>query len=658
MSEQAQKEVPKPGTSALHFCMLGLVLLNLVFVYLTEVTSTVWLLPLLLLTIASPLLARFKENKLYRALWNVGVVGVFGLLVSHVMERDMAYVLEDGLILAVLCQVHLLNNLHEQQRPDLLFLNSYLIALITGYITVDMGFAGAFLVYAPFYVIGLQFLSASRPGRAMAGADSRAVLFDGMKRSGVLIAISIAAFLFWPRDFQREALLAKFIEFNPTHERAEVAFSETLDLKKRTGTSLKREVVMTAELLEGDASRVPSLWRGATLGLANQGSWAGATSVPEAADPQWILGERGLSMVRGLGGAEVVAQVRVVRKAAGTERLFMPREASRATLDPVHRRGALLLHSDGTAAYSNPGGLRYTLAVTDKEPGELQPLGDSARRVFLRYKKSLYTKSCVELAEALAKRMGGKPSAEDIAAEFSSFVSTRYAYKLPGEDGAAGTLHEFLTTDAGGHCEFFASALAIMLRVEGVPARVVTGYRANRWDGTQLEVTNLDAHAWVEAYLDGKGWVTFDPTPAGDSGAGGPGFFARLGTAAQGLWNRVTGFDGDARMAVMAWIKAAPGRAYRFVLARPGATAGIILALAAIIFGVQGRRRRRVPLSVRRMEKAFARAGTEQRVGETPREALGRVKAALPQEPGPEPGPIRDLDVAIALHERDRYADS
>lgn len=659
MHEQASK----PGTSALHFCMVGLVLLNLVFVYLTEVASTTSLLPLFILTIASPILARFKENLLYRALWNIGVVGFFGLLVSHVLDREMASVLEDGLILAVLCQVHLLNNLHERQRPDLLFLNSYLIALITGYITVDMGFAGAFLIYAPFYVIGLQFLSASRPGQPMPREDSKAVLIDGLKRSGLIVGIAIVAFLFWPRDFEREALLAKYMEFDTSSERAEVAFSETLDLKKRSGTNMRREVVMTAELLEGDAADVPALWRGATLRLVEKGSWGRAVNTSGSADPAWALASSALSMERDLADASVVAKLRVVRNSSGTKRVFLPRETSRVALDSVHRKGRLLVREDGTASYSKPGELRYDASITDREPGRgagAPRLIGEAQETYLRYYKSLHTQSCIGLADAVLARMGGSPSPKEVANELADFVSRRYAYRLPGEEGAAGTLHEFLTTDAGGHCEFFASALAIMLRVKDVPARVVTGYRANRWNGTTLEVTNLDAHAWVEAYLEGSGWVSFDPTPAGDVDSGGPGFFARVGSAAQGFWNRVTGFDGDARTEAMVWLKASPGRLYRAGLARPWTSFGVLLAICALIFIAKQRRRRRVPPSVRQMEAALRKAGVERGAGETPREALERVKAALSAATDTpsrrQSDPVGDLQEAVAAHERDRYA--
>jgi hypothetical protein len=74
---------------------------------------------------------------------------------------------------------------------------------------------------------------------------------------------------------------------------------------------------------------------------------------------------------------------------------------------------------------------------------------------------------------------------------------------------------DFLTTSKKGHCEYFASAMALLSRSLGIPARVVGGYRVNEinplWD--YYIVRERNAHAWVEAWIEGVGWTTFDPTP-------------------------------------------------------------------------------------------------------------------------------------------------
>jgi len=74
----------------------------------------------------------------------------------------------------------------------------------------------------------------------------------------------------------------------------------------------------------------------------------------------------------------------------------------------------------------------------------------------------------------------------------------------------------FLFDRKRGHCEYFASAMAVMLRTLGVPARVATGFAGGSYNPVSgwHVIRASDAHSWVEAWLPGRGWTTFDPTPA------------------------------------------------------------------------------------------------------------------------------------------------
>ncbi|HSU11096.1 MAG TPA: transglutaminaseTgpA domain-containing protein [Pseudonocardia sp.] len=80
-------------------------------------------------------------------------------------------------------------------------------------------------------------------------------------------------------------------------------------------------------------------------------------------------------------------------------------------------------------------------------------------------------------------------------------------------------LVEFLTIGKRGYCEQFASAMAVMLRTVGVPARVAVGFTGGREADDGRSVSTADAHAWVEAWFPGAGWTTFDPTPLNDGRA-------------------------------------------------------------------------------------------------------------------------------------------
>jgi hypothetical protein len=94
---------------------------------------------------------------------------------------------------------------------------------------------------------------------------------------------------------------------------------------------------------------------------------------------------------------------------------------------------------------------------------------------------------------------------------------SEFTYSLqtaPG--GGDDALVEFLTVGRTGYCEQFASAMAVMLRTVGVPARVAVGFTAGTDRGDNRTITTSDAHAWVEAWFPTIGWTAFDPTPLTD----------------------------------------------------------------------------------------------------------------------------------------------
>jgi hypothetical protein len=71
----------------------------------------------------------------------------------------------------------------------------------------------------------------------------------------------------------------------------------------------------------------------------------------------------------------------------------------------------------------------------------------------------------------------------------------------------------FVAETRAGYCQYFAGAMALMLRYLGVPARVAVGFSSGTYDHGTWTVTDHDAHAWVEAWFPGYGWLPFDPTP-------------------------------------------------------------------------------------------------------------------------------------------------
>src|SRR5690606_15938682 len=122
------------------------------------------------------------------------------ILVHDTATSGPRHLLEDGLILAAFCQVHLLNVLRPGHKPDLLFFNSFLIALVTSFFCQDVAFSLTFLGYA-FVFVGALELAADRGRRPAA-----VVLRGAAGRAALLVLVTGTAFATLPRDFRREGL--------------------------------------------------------------------------------------------------------------------------------------------------------------------------------------------------------------------------------------------------------------------------------------------------------------------------------------------------------------------------------------------------------------------------------------------------------------------
>ena len=106
----------------------------------------------------------------------------------------------------------------------------------------------------------------------------------------------------------------------------------------------------------------------------------------------------------------------------------------------------------------------------------------------------------------------------DKAIAVERYLQSHYAYTLQlPRSAVADPLANFLFERKQGHCEYFASSMAVMLRTLGIPSRVVNGFRSDEFNDVTgyYVVRGKNAHSWVEAYFPGYGWVTFDPTPGG-----------------------------------------------------------------------------------------------------------------------------------------------
>jgi transglutaminase-like putative cysteine protease len=110
------------------------------------------------------------------------------------------------------------------------------------------------------------------------------------------------------------------------------------------------------------------------------------------------------------------------------------------------------------------------------------------------------------------------PSNYEKAAAVETYLSTHFGYTLElPRNFTQDPIANFLFERKKGHCEYFASTMAVMLRSLHIPSRIITGFRGGEYNDLtgQYVVRASDAHSWVEAYFPGSGWISFDPTPAG-----------------------------------------------------------------------------------------------------------------------------------------------
>lgn len=158
-----------------------------------------------------------------------------------------------------------------------------------------------------------------------------------------------------------------------------------------------------------------------------------------------------------------------------------------------------------------------------------------------------------ERVVALAKKLTeGLTKPQAIVQKLTTYLrdGDRFKYSLEQPDARGKRpLDAFLFDAKRGHCEYFATSLAIMLRAVGIPSRNVTGFYGGEYNsyGGYYGLRQSDAHSWVEALLPEHGWITLDPTPASYERNSRPSLFAAFNSALDAMrtyWmTRVVGYD-------------------------------------------------------------------------------------------------------------------
>jgi protein-glutamine gamma-glutamyltransferase len=197
---------------------------------------------------------------------------------------------------------------------------------------------------------------------------------------------------------------------------------------------------------------------------------------------------------------------------------------------------------------SDERGVRYEVYVGGEAEGTRDALSRNDEERYTALPKGV-TERVRSLAHQVA-RDGATPLEK--ARSIETYLRNGFTYDLGSPSGkSADPLDDFLFVSRRGHCEFYSTAMVVLLREQKVPARNVTGFIGGSYNrfGRYYAVRQGDAHSWVEVFLPDRGWQTFDPTPPAEAAprselSGALAFIRDVIEATGQRWDRyVVGYD-------------------------------------------------------------------------------------------------------------------
>ena len=410
-------------------------------------------------------------------------------------------------------------------------------------------------------------LAEHRPGFDLGVVNSVSAI------SAAAVALTVVLFIAIPR--MEAGLLGRN---DPTLFR--VGVSQTVDLAQGGRIAPSSAAIMRVEFPDEPGGRFngPMFWRCASLDYYQDPQWQRKGLTPNAGLTGFALGPREIldaaNRKSGAVSREPEPGKRLVRQAiyiqdAPAEGVPALALVQRMQVPPDER--GVILTWDRNADYSvlltrrGQRWLQYEAwsEIEEHKPEQLRAAPDTYRSVMSArdYEVLTYHTLQPRSLELVQQITQGKTNTYDKVVAIAAYLSQggfQYSIEapwLPQKQPVDAFLHEVRT----GHCELFASAMALMVRSLGIPARVVSGYRGAEWsdlDGAYTVREDM-AHLWVEVYFMGVGWVTFDPSPA-DARVAALGrnrllrFLSRQSLVAKMLWYRnVVSFNSGAQVAAL-----------------------------------------------------------------------------------------------------------
>lgn len=367
------------------------------------------------------------------------------------------------------------------------------------------------LVLIGFVICATQFLFSQTPLAALYALGSVLILLaswrslyltrpqdarQGLKRAGIMllhtIPIMLVLFVVIPRLGPLWAI--------PSQQTAKTGFSDSLSPGDLGKLVQSKEPAFRAEF-EGNAPNAASLyWRGLVMDRFDGRSWH-------------LREEWGVLPGTALNNAVTSDIIRysIIAEPHGHHWLFSlmtPIEVN-ATSNRIRLGSDSLLR----ARYPLAQRLRYQVSSALTVAWPETPSLSRNDRVSNMDLPSATNPQTRDLADSW--RQQGFTD-EQIVAQALQLFNREFTYTLEPPVLGEHSVDEFLFVSKKGFCEHFASSFSVLMRAAKVPARIVVGYQGGRWNDVEnyLLVSQSDAHAWAEVWIEGKGWQTVDPTAA------------------------------------------------------------------------------------------------------------------------------------------------
>ena len=505
-------------------------------------------------------IAREREGFWLKLGLALGVLIVFGGFLRAVSGAAGGSFAEVQVPLAELfLWVQLLHSLDVPGRRDLLFslVSSLVLIAVAGVLSISLSFGLYLLAWGVAALAALVLAHRSEvaelprlgdgaaPGRAPQVGTSLRPLFAVVALVAVL---GVVAFLVSPASGGARALTfpTSLPSLRPTGSNGGIAnpslgagdpagpdgstgaaasfgyfgFSNRLDtgLRGRPDDTLVMRVRASA----------PDFWRGQSFDR-----WDGRRWTASDEDPQPVLGGSPFQLSMRSTGSEPFVQTFYVERegpnlvfgALNPEELHLAESTVFTLSDGTIRTGAQILGGTVYTVVSRRVPATEQLLRQASGPGAPRPPAALAERY-------LQLPDVPERVRALARDVAARaPTTYDKVRALEAWMAdhTSYTLDIPPLPAGEDAVERFLFDDRRGFCEQIGTALVVMLRSLGIPARLGVGYAAgerNPFTGL-YEVRASDAHAWAEVWFPGVGWQIFDPTAsvplAGDSGLAGAG---------------------------------------------------------------------------------------------------------------------------------------